>query len=416
MKIQKNVLSWALYDWANSAFATTIMAGFFPLFFQLYWSKGADPAITTAKLGTTVSFASFIIAFMAPFLGAAADLGGLKKKFLFLFFLCGAVSTFFLGFVGEGQWLWAAAIYGLAFFGFTAANIFYDSLLPFVAKGQEDSVSSLGFGLGYLGGGLLLVVNVLMYQKPEMFGFADGTEGIKASFMSVALWWALFSIPLFAFVKEPAFTPRAASSLLHKTKQAWTTVLQTLRKIRADRNLFVFLLAYWLYIDGVYTVITMAVNHGVALGFKPSSLIAALVITQFVGFPSAIAFGRLARPFGCRKPILFAISIYILVVLYATQLQNETEFFILAAVIGLVQGGVQALSRSFFAKIIPPELSAEYFGFFNLVGKFASIIGPLIVAIGAYLTGSTRYGILGLLILFFVGGALLLQVKEVRRT
>ncbi|MGE3756670.1 MAG: MFS transporter [Pseudobdellovibrionaceae bacterium] len=414
----RTVMSWALYDWANSSFATTVMAGFFPLFFQLYWSKGADPAVTTAKLGTTVSIASFAIAILAPFLGAAADLRGLKKKFLFVFCVGGVIFSASLGFVPQGEWLSAAITYGAALLCFTATIVFYDSLLPSVAKGNEDEVSAFGFGLGYLGGGILLAINVLMMQRPALFGFESEVQGILASFISVAIWWAVFSIPLFLYVPEPGLgvsTPSEThifTKIFEGTKKTLSTVSGTLGKIKSNRNLFTFLIAYWLYIDGVYTVITMAVNHGVAIGLKPAALITALLITQFIGFPSALVFGKVARPFGCKKPILFAILVYFLVVIYSVFLETELEFLILAAVIGLVQGGVQALSRSLFSRMIPSELSAEYFGFFNLIGKFASIVGPAIVAIGAYVTGSSRYGILGLLVLFILGGTLLLTVKE----
>lgn len=405
------VRSWALYDWANSAFATTIMAGFFPVFFQTYWSKGTDSAQTTANLGTTLAISGFALAVLAPILGATSDLGGVKKKSLFAFMMVGVLGTAALAFLGEGEWPKAAVIYGFSLFAFSAANVFYDSLLPSVSTGDTDKVSSLGFAMGYLGGGVLLAINVLMFQKPEMFGFAGPVEAVKGSFLTVAVWWLVFSIPLFVFVPEPA-TAREKLTWLHSVRSSFAEIASTLRKIKSQRNLMLFLLAYWLYIDGVYTVISMAVNHGVSIGLKSSALITALLLTQFVGAPSAMFFGWLASRMSPKKLILIGIVVYAGVVIFATQMQNEIQFYSVAAVIGLVQGGVQALSRSFYAKMIPAKYAGEYFGFYNLIGKFASVGGPALVAIGATLTGSARYGILGLLVLFVAGGFILIFVRE----
>ena len=387
------------------------MAGFFPLFFQKYWSAGADPAQTTSNLGITLAVSGFALAVLAPILGATSDLGGVKKKSLFFFMMVGVFGTAALAYLGEGEWLKAAVIYGFSIFAFAAANVFYDSLLPSVSTGDTDRVSSLGFALGYLGGGLLLAVNVLMFQKPELFGFADATSAVKGAFLTVAVWWLLFSIPLFLFVPEPA-TARTKLSWLTSVRASFGEIRSTLGKIKSQRNLMLFLLAYWLYIDGVYTVISMAVNHGVSIGLSSSALITALLLTQFVGAPSAIFFGWLASRISPKKLILVGIFVYAGVVIFATQMNNELEFYAVAAVIGLVQGGVQALSRSFYAKMIPPKFAGEYFGFYNLIGKFASVGGPLLVALGASLTGSARYGILGLLVLFVAGGLILVFVRE----
>lgn len=410
--MNKRQWSWGFYDWANSAFATTIIAGFFPVFFQKYWGAGADPADTTAHLGTTLAISGFALAILAPILGATSDLGGIKKKSLFVFMLAGVAGTFALATLGEGEWLKAAVLYGLSLFAFSSANVFYDSLLPSVANDDDtDRVSSLGFALGYLGGGLLLAVNVVMFQKPELFGFADPTQAVKAAFFTVAIWWLVFSIPLFLFVPEPA-TARAKLSWVASVRSSFAEIRATLGKIKAQRNLMIFLLAYWLYIDGVYTVMSMAVNHGVSIGLRSSALITALLLTQFVGAPSAMFFGWLASRMSPKKLILIGIVVYAGVVVFATQMENEMQFYFVAAVIGFVQGGVQALSRSFYAKMIPAKYAGEYFGFYNLIGKFASVGGPALVAIGATLTGSSRYGILGLLVLFIAGGMILFFVRE----
>ena len=409
---KKRLYSWALYDWANSAFSTTVMAGFFPLFFKNYWSAGVDPVMTTARLGTAISVASFIMASLSPFLGALADLRGYKKTFVFVFMMMGALSCAWLSQIGEGQWYFAMLAYGLAMMGFNASSVFYDSLLPSVAKDKEmDFASSLGFSLGYLGGGILFAFNVLMYLKPEWFGLSNGVEGVKWSFMSVAIWWIVFSIPLFKNVPEPK-TGVSKDSLGMATKKSLVTLATTLKELKNHRNLAIYLLAYWLYIDGVYTVMTMAVDFGVSLGFAASSLIVALLLTQFIGFPATLVFGRLTKKMGCRVPILICICVCSVTVILATQMNQDWHFYCLAAVIGLVQGGVQSLSRSLFGQMIAEEKSGEFFGLFNLVGKFASILGPLVVGLGALATGSNRFGMLGVLLLFALGGLLLWQVKE----
>lgn len=403
-----------MYDWANSAFATTVMAGFFPVFFKEYWSLGADATLSTARLGTTISISSLIIAALSPLLGALADLRGAKKVFCFLFMLIGVAGTLTMAFIDKGGWASAAAAYGVAMFGFTASCVFYDSLLPSIAPGKEaDFASSLGYGLGYLGGGVLFLLNVMMYLKPEFFGLPDGVFAIKLSFFTVAVWWALFSLPLFLWVPEPAASSAGSGmSLARMFAASFGQLLHTVRRILADRNAAIFLIAYWLYIDGVYTIMTMAVDFGMSLGFKPADLIAALLIVQFIGFPFAILFSSLAKWWGSRAPILFGLAIYAVTTVFATQMAESWHFYLLAAVIGMVQGGVQALSRSLFSRMTPADAAGEYFGLFNLIGKFASIIGPALVGIIAYFGGDSRRSLLGVLVLFGLGGALLLKVRE----
>lgn len=411
---RKKVLSWAFFDWANSAFSTTVMAGFFPVFFKGYWSQGADHVLTTARLGTAISVSSLLIALMSPTLGVIADLKGYKKTFALLFMFIGAISCMALAFVPAGGWLAAMFIYGLAMMCFNASSVFYDALLPFIAKGKEmDHASSLGYSLGYLGGGILFLLNVVMYLKPEIFGFKDGVQAVQASFISVGVWWIVFSFPLARFIPEP-YCEKSVDSLGQLTKKSYRALKHTMSRLAQDRNLTLFLLAYWLYIDGVYTVMTMAVDYGISLGFEAKDLIAALLITQFVGFPFAYAFSFVAKRWGSKLPILICIVIYGITVLAATGMSQALHFYLLACVIGMVQGGVQGLSRSMYARMVPQQNSAEYFGLFNLVGKFASILGPLVVAMGALLTGSNRWGMVGLLVLFIIGGALLTRVQEPR--
>lgn len=411
-RYRKDMISWAMYDWANSAFATTVMAGFFPVFFKLVLSKDVDPTTSTARLGLAVSASSLLIAIISPFLGVLSDLRGLKKKLTLWFMLLSIVGCILLSFLEEGQWLAGAWIYGIAFLGFNASCVFYDSLLPSVAGNEEsDFVSGLGYGLGYLGGGVLLTINVLMMTFPEFFHLSNSLSAVRASFVSVAIWWLVFSIPFFRYVQEPQL--RIHIHFGPAFRQSFFAVLKTWRNlIGPHRNIGLFLLAYWLFIDGVYTVMTMAVDYGIALGFSSENLIAALLITQFIGFPFALLFSKLSKSFGSKSLIQFALLIYSVTVVASLQMSQVWHFYLLACMIGMVQGGVQALSRSLFARMIPASHSGELFGFFNLVGKFASILGPLIVGLGAWITGSSSLGMVGLLILFIAGAGLLAFVKE----
>lgn len=410
----KKIVSWALYDWANSAFSTTVMAGFFPLFFKNFWSSGADPILTTAKLGTTISVSSFLIAILSPTLGVMADLKGYKKLFCGFFMLVGVFCCLWMSQIAKGDWFSAMIAYGLAMMAFNASCVFYDALLPSIARGtQLDYASSLGYALGYLGGGLLFLINVLMFLKPNLFALPDGVSAVQWSFATVAVWWLLFSIPLFKNVPEPT-TVVDPMQLWRLTIKSVATLQKTFLDLLQHRNILIYMISFWLYIDGVYTVITMAVDYGLSIGLESRDLIAALLITQFIGFPFAWAFGFVTKRFGCRLPILFCIGVYSITVLLATQMSTALHFYLLATVIGVVQGGVQSLSRSLFAHMIPENKSGEYFGFFNVVGKFASILGPLLVSFGAYVTGNVRFGMAGLLVLFITGGVLLFFVKEPR--
>lgn len=402
-----------MYDWANSSFSTTVMAGFFPVFFKEFWSYGVDATVSTARLGTSISLGSLVIAFISPFLGSLADVKQSKKFFCFVFMLLGILGTASLSLVGQGEWQLAAAAYGIAMLGFTASSVFYDSLLPSIAPGKASHfASSLGYGMGYLGGGVLFTLNVLMYLKPHLFGISSPVVAIQLSFISVSLWWFIFSLPLFLKVPEPHPEILRKLSTLQVIQESFSQLNRTIAHILKNKNVALFLLAYWLYIDGVFTIMTMAVDFGISLGFQAADLIAALLIVQFIGFPCAILFSRFAHRWGCRIPILFAIAIYAVTTVMATFMTEAWHFYLLAAVIGMVQGGVQALSRSLFSMMTPPNVSGEYFGLFNLVGKFASIIGPALIGTLAYFGGDSRKALLGLLLLFGAGALLLWQVKE----
>ena len=409
---RKRVISWALYDWANSAFATTVMAGFFPLFFKSFWAADLSPAESTAVIGTTNSLAGLFIMLLAPILGAYSDLGKLKKKFLAFFAFLGILSTGYLYFIPQGDWVIAASLYALAVVGFSGGNIFYDSLIVSVSKqDQRHKVSSLGFSMGYLGGGLLFVVNVLMYLNPAWFGLSSQSEAILWSFLSVAIWWAVFSLPLFMSVEEKSNT-EISKGLFENINEAFKAVASTLREIKKHKRVAIFLIAYWLYIDGVDTIVRMAIAYGSDIGLDASSMITALLLTQFVGFPATLVFGIFADKIGFKKILTIGISIYILVTFYAYYMTTALEFYILAGTVGLVQGGVQAISRSFFSTIIPVNKEAQFFGFYNLVGKSAVFLGPVLVSWVALIFGNPRFGILSLLFLFVPGLVLLWMVPD----
>ena len=403
----KKVWAWSMYDWANSAFSTTVMAGFFPIFFEKYWSNPDDVIQSTYQLGWANSLASIVIAALAPFLGAIADRGSAKKKFLIFFCYMGMVMTGGLYMVGQGQWQMAVMVYIAASVGFMGANIFYDSLLPSVAsKEKMNYVSSLGFALGYIGGGLLFLINVLMYLHPQWFGIADAATAIKLSFLSVAVWWGVFTIPLLLFVPEPQISD--SLPLVRAISAGYRQLRITFKQIRQLKIIGMFLLAYWLYIDGVDTIIRMSVKMGSSLGFEAGDLITALLMVQFIAFPAALGYNWFASKIGTKKAVLIAIGGYSVVTLLAYFMTVKLHFYILAALIGLFQGGVQALSRSLFTRLIPRGKEAEFFGFYNMLGKFAAVIGPIMMGWVTLATGNVRFGILSILILF-ISGALLLQ-------
>ena len=426
----KLIWGWAMYDWANSAFSTTVMAGFFPIFFKQYWSVGADVNQSTAMLGFGNSIASLFVALMAPLLGAIADRGSLKKKFMIFFAYLGVLMTAGLYLVGKGDWMVAIFVYVMGVIGFSGSNIFYDSLLPSVAdESKVDSVSSLGFAMGYLGGGLLFLLNVVMTLQPAIFGLADASEAVRWSFVSVAFWWGAFTFITIAWVPEPEIGNNKRQGSL--VSDGFNQLYRTFQEIRHLKTVLLFLLSYWFYIDGVDTIIKMAVDYGISIGFESNDLIIALLIVQFVGFPAALIFGRLGERWGVRPSIFLAIVVYIAVTIWGTMMREKYEFYVLAIVIGLVQGGIQALSRSYYSRLIPKNQAAEYYGFYNMLGKFAAIIGPALMAVvGLTMRNvlmpesptaeqlievgqdASRWSIASIIVLFVIGGTLLFFVDE----
>lgn len=414
---KKTITSWVLYDWANSAFATTVIAGFFPSFFESFWVTPLVKDNALALLGFGNSIASIIVAAIAPFLGSIADNMSGKKKFLLFFAVLGIIMTGGLWLLAAGQWVFAILFYVTGAIGFSGANIFYDSLLPAVAsKKKADYVSSLGFAIGYIGGGLLFTVNVLMFLLPGLFGLPNEIVAVQVSFLTVAIWWAGFSIPIFLFVKEPVLRQKA--NFKDAIGLGMKQLKETFNHLRALKIVALFLFAYWFYIDGVDTIIRMAVIYGQTLGFDSTALIGALLITQFVAFPGTILYNKFAQKIGVKNGVLVAIGIYCVITVVGFFMQNEIHFFSLAIAIGFVQGGIQALSRSLYNRIIPADKAAQFFGFFNMLGKFAAVIGPSLMAVvqimATGLTGdtflATRYSILSILVLFIIGAILLAKV------
>jgi len=430
-KDKKAVWGWAIYDWANSAFATAVMAGFFPIFFKEYWSYGADVNMSTAQLGLGNSIAGIIVALMAPVLGAVADKGSVKKKFLIFFAYLGVLMTAALFLVQKGDWGWAIFVYVMGIIGFSGANIFYDSLLPSVADEDKiDYISGLGYAMGYLGGGLLFLVTVFMTLLPEKFGLSDAETAVRYAFILVASWWGLFTIFTILWVQEEqtAITPPRGVSFI---ADGFRQLIGTFKKIRHLRTVLLFLVAYWFYIDGVDTIIRMAVDYGMSIGFSSNDLIVALLITQFVGFPSALVFGKLGQRWSVRKSIFIAIGIYIFITIWGTMITTQQDFYILAIIVGLVQGGIQALSRSYYSRLIPKNQAAEYYGFYNMLGKFATILGPVLMGIVGLIARrvlmppfptpeqivhvgqlASRWGISSISLLFIIGAILFFFVDE----
>ena len=408
--LNKKVLAWAFYDWANSAFALSILAVLFPLFLGSYWSGGDPGSAATARLAWITTAAGAVVFVIAPVFGTIADSGSYRKRFLVLLAFVGAAATIALAFVAEGGWQLALVLYMVASVGFYSSNIFYDSLIMDVTKPRYYSfVSSLGFSLGYLGGALLLGLHVWMILTPDTFGFSGPDAAIRFAFVSVGLWWAVFASPLMVFVKEQR---SKIASTHHVVKAAYIELRRTIRRIRQYRNVVIFLVAYWLYIAGVFTIIVMAVNYGQRLGFGQQDLVTALLITNFAGFPATLLYGYFGHRFGPKQGIWFALLVYLVMCVWAIYMVEVRQFYIMAIIIGCVQGGVQGLSRSLYASIIPPEQPGEFFGFYNMVTNFARVLGPMMVGIATTVSDDPKWVLLALMPLFVAGGMLVVLVRE----
>jgi MFS transporter, UMF1 family len=417
---KKAMWAWCFYDWANSVFALTVMAAFFPGFFKGFWSYGVDTAVSTARLGIGSAIAGLIVAALSPLAGAMAGTGSSKKNHMMGWVILGCIATATLFWVPRGAWFVAMTTYIIARMGFSLANLFYDALLTDVSTpGNRHMVSSLGYALGYLGCGILFIVNLVMYKHPERFGISSGGEAVRFSFLLAALWWFVFTIPLLVYVNlQRVHRP---ISVLSRIAAGLSGMRITAARVFQDRRTAMFLLAYWFYIDGMHTIVMMATDFGLSLGLKLSSLMTALLVVQIVAFPSAIAAGFLSQSIGATRTILVAIAIYICIAIGGGWvMRNDTHFILFAGLTGVVQGAIQALSRSMFTTMIPEGQDAAYFGFYNMVGRFAVILGPLIVGgcnlllhrLGVGSEIAARSGFSLLAILFIVGGTLLLKLPR----
>ena len=416
---RKELRAWAMYDWANSAFATTIMGALLPAFYVSVASSSLPENLREAYWAFTTSIALFVIAVISPVLGAIADYKGAKKTFLAFFAGLGILFTSFLWWVGDGDWLFASAVFIVANIGFAAANVFYESLLPNIANESEiDRVSTAGYAIGYVGGGLLLALNFLWIVWPETFGMVDRGQATRVSFVSVSVWWAVFSIPILRRVKEP---PRALKvgeeEGVNPLRVGFNRVGETLRDLRRHKQVFLFLLAFWFYNDGIGSIIKLASAFATGLGISPENILLTFLAVQFLAIPFTFGFGWLAGKIGAKRGLQLALAVYLVICLFAFFMETATHFFIMGLAVATVQGGAQALSRSIFATIVPRSKSSQFFGFFSVSAKFAGIFGPLVFGGVRILAGSSRPAIGSLVIFFLVGLYFLskLDLEEGRR-
>ncbi len=390
------------------------MGAVLPIYYARVAAADMPGNVATGYWGTTTAIAMAIIAVAAPVLGATADFMGAKKRFLAAFVGLGVAATACLYFVTRGEWLLASVLFIFGNIGFSGANVFYDSLLPHIASKEEvDRVSTAGYAMGYVGGGVLLAVNMAMILAPETFGLVDAGLATRLAFISVAVWWAGFSIPLFRDVGEPPRRLEAdETARINPARAGFRRLGETLSEVREHKELLKFLVAFWFYTDGIWTIIKMATVYGTEIGLSDDTMIGAFLLVQFLGIPFTFAFGALADRVGARKGIYLALAVYSVLSTFAFFMTQNWHFWALAVGVAMVQGGSQALSRSLYASLIPKGKSSEFFGFFSVFSKFAGIFGPLVVGQLALMLGSGRYGILSLVI-FFVGGILLLSRVDI---
>lgn len=408
---KKQIRAWTLYDWGNSAFATTIMAAVLPVYYTTVAASGLAPNIATAYWGFTSSISALIAAIISPILGAVADFSGSKKKFLTIFMAAGVTATALLYFIQSGDWLLASIFFVFGNIGFAGSLVYYDALLPHVAKPHEmDQVSSRGYAMGYIGGGILLALNLVMIMfLPDMLGVDAGLM-TRLSFVTVAVWWFVFTLPLLLRVKEPARRIQVGEENFTPLKASFLRLYHTFKEIRKYRELSLGLLAFWVYANGIGTIIVMATAYGSELGFSQTTLIGTLLMVQFLAAPFAFFFGWLSKKIGTKKSIYISLSIYTLIAIAGYFLYQEWQFWVLGAAVATVQGGSQALSRSLIAKMMPKSKSAEFFGFFSVFEKFASILGPALFGVVSTIMGESRLSIVSLIVFFGLGIFILTKV------
>ncbi|KQL51230.1 MFS transporter [Heyndrickxia shackletonii] len=410
-RFTKEENSWVFYDWANSAYSIIISTAVFPLFYKAAATKaGISAANSTAYLGYTVAIATFILAILGPVLGTIADYQGFKKRFFTFFFTIGVSFTALLAFIPSDQWLLLLIAYTIAAVGASGANVFYDAFIVDVTTEKRmNQVSARGFGFGYIGSTIPFIISIaiIILAQKEILPISV-TLASKIAFLITAIWWASFSIPMFRNVFQRYYIEREPNPVVNSFRRLGKTI----KEIRKYRSLFLFLLAYFFYIDGVGTVITMSTAYGTDLGISSQSLLIILFVTQVVAAPFAILYGKLAEKFSGKTMLFVGIIVYMIVCTYAYFLKTTLDFWILAMLVASSQGGIQALSRSYFAKLVPKQNANEFFGFYNIFGNFASIMGPLLVGVTAQITGKSNSGVFSLILLFIIGAIILIKVPN----
>lgn len=407
---KKAINAWAMYDWANSVFATTVMAAVLPVYYSKVASAGLSPADATANWAFTTTIALVIVAILSPILGAMADFSGAKKRYFTYFVLLGVTGTALLILVSTGDWVLASLCYIIGSIGFSGANVFYDSLLPHITTPDNiDRVSSKGYALGYLGGGIMLAINLGMI----MFAPDHLTEWMsRISFVMVAVWWLVFTIPLWRHVPEPTRHIRIGEENFKPVQASFSRLNSTFKDIKKFKELTKFIVAFWLYNNGIGTIIFMATIYGTELGFSETTTIGTLLMVQFVAIPFAFLFGWLGDKIGTKRSILLSIFVYALIAIGGYFLMQEWHFWVLGFAVATVQGGSQALSRSLFGRMLPKSKSAEFYAFFSVSEKIAGTVGPLLFGLVSKIMGNSRLSIVSLIIFFITGGLLLSRVKE----
>ncbi len=405
---------WALYDWANSAFVLVIITAIFPIYYKSIASPSLDDETATALFGWTTSAALIVIGLLSPFLGTLADLLAIRKRLLGVFVVLGVVSTAFMVLIHSGDWQLALVLFGFGNIAVTGSFVFYDSLLPHLARKEEmDRVSAGGYALGYLGSGALLLVIIVVLLSPELVGASDKGMVTRLAFLAVAVWWGVFSLPLLIGVREPGGALSASSSRGTIIVPTIKRMVQTFKQLRGKyRDALTMLLAMMFYNEGIGTIIRMAAIYAASVGIPETDVITAILLVQFIGVPFSFLFGNLSGYWGIKPTILVGIVVYAIACVVAFRMDSSKEFYLLAILVALVQGGTQALSRSLYASMIPKHLSSEFFGFYSVFEKVSGIAGPAVFGMMVWMTGSSRDAILSVTG-FFVVGAILLFMTNV---
>lgn len=411
IKLNETEKSWVFYDWANSAYSLTVTSTILPLYFKMvFQNAGGEASLSTAYWGYANSISTLILAILAPILGTIADYRGYKKKFFSIFFLLGVTFTALISIIPSDYWFMLLCFYVITAIGFSGSNVFYDAFLVDVTtEDRMDKVSTLGFALGYIGSTIPFIISMALVILAQFNKISLSLlSAFKISFIITAVWWTIFTLPLLKKVKQV----HGINIEPNPIKKSFARLGSTFKNIKSHKQVFLFLLAYFFYIDGVDTIIKMATSYGSDLGIDSTSLLVILLATQFVAFPFALLYGKLSEKYKGKKMLYVGIIMYTIICIYAYFLDSTLDFWILAMLVATSQGGIQALSRSYFGKLVPKEKANEFFGFYNIFGKFAAIMGPLLIGIVTQITGSTNNGVFSIILLFIIGGFILMKVPE----